>query len=92
MKRQYRTSFFALACSAWFCLLVACTSTASVDSPQSAAPPDEVAGGDAPGGGQTEAQPTDIIDRVFSPLDDAVDTINRDLNKNDTDTAATPNE
>jgi hypothetical protein len=71
-------------------LLVTCTSTTSVDPGQGAAPPDEVAGGGAPGEGQTEAQPTDIIDRVFSPLDTAVDDINRDLNKDDTDTASSP--
>jgi hypothetical protein len=73
-------------------LLVACTSTTRVDPGQNAAPPDEVAGGDLSGEGQTEAQPTDTIDRVFSPLDNAVDDINRDLNKDGTDTASSPEE
>ena len=90
--KHHSTSFFTLASSAWFCLLAACTSTTSVNSGQGAAPPDEVTVGDASGGDKTESQPTDIIDRVFSPLDNAVDDINRDLNEDDTDTASSPNE
>jgi hypothetical protein len=92
MQRHYSTALIALACSAGFCLLVACTSMTGVDAGQGAAPPDEEAGGGTPAGGQAGDQPTDIIDRVFSPLDNAVDEINRDLNKGDTDTAATPQE
>ena len=38
------------------------------------------------------AKPTDIIDRIFSPLDNAVSDINQDLNKGDADTPSGPNE
>lgn len=58
----------------------------SADSGQNAVPPDEVAGSDASGEGQTEAQPTNIIERFWAPFDNAVDDFNRDINKGDSET------
>jgi|GEM_PF-2629265 len=85
-------SIAARACVGWLWLLVACTPgtrtepadhTQAVDAPAAAAAPAEE---------QTDAKPDDIVDRILSPLDDAVSDINRDLNKGDADNASGPDE
>ena len=83
MKQHGTGSIPAWVAAAWLSTLVACTPAAvdesAPDNPRGAAP--------APAGAAADAQPTDIIDRILSPLDDAVTDINRDLNKGETDTA-----
>jgi len=92
MKRQCRRPVFAWLFAGWLCLLVACTPAAVDESAADTEPADTSASGSAPPGEQTDAKPQDIIDRMFSPLDDAVSDINRDLNKGATDPASGPDE
>jgi hypothetical protein len=92
MKQCHKRSIFAWISAGWLCLLVACAS-ATVDEPAgNVQPGDTTASDSAPSGGQADAKPTDIIDRIFSPLDNAVTDINRDLNKGDADAPSEPNE
>jgi len=71
----------------YVCLLVLCAPVAAGESdtePQST----ERAATDTAGNGQkAEEKQEDMLDRVFSPLDNAVSDINRDLNQGD-DSAA----
>jgi hypothetical protein len=89
MKLHTKQAVFALVPVAWLCLLASCTPATGVDSAaggtESADTPATTA---APGEDQADAKPTDIIDRMFSPLDNAVDDINRDLNQGDADTTS----
>jgi hypothetical protein len=70
----------------YLCLPVLCTPLAASEPDGNMESADTAASDDA---GKQEADPKqeDILDRVFSPLDNAVSDINRDLNKGD-DTAA----
>ena len=77
---------------AWFCLLVACSSATVQETAGDAEPVAKVNVETASSGGQTDARSQDIIDRMFSPLDNAVTDINRDLNKGDADASAEPKE
>lgn len=72
--------------SVYLCLLLFCAPLAASESDRNTESADTAASDDA---GKQEADPKqeDILDLVFSPLDDAVSDINRDLNKGD-DTAA----
>jgi hypothetical protein len=92
MKPRYKRSIFAWTSAGWLCLLVACT-TATLDGPTgNAEPAGKAASAASPAEEQADATPLDIIDRVFSPLDNAVSDINRDLNKGDTDAPFEPKE
>lgn len=92
MRQRDRRSLFALTSAGWLYLLVACTA-APVDEPAGdAGQVDESASGSAPGAEQAETGHQDVIDRMFSPLDDAVSDINRDLNKGDADAPSGPND
>jgi len=70
------------------CLLVACTPAAVDDSGGNPEPAAGAASDTVTPGEQAGAQPQDIIDRMFSPLDKAVSDINRDLNKGEAGTDA----
>jgi hypothetical protein len=93
MKTRQTKLFLVLAWSSSLWMLTACTPATSEDASGGAEPPEaatttETATGEPP----AEARPTDIIDRFFSPLDNAVDDINRDLNKGDADASTESNE
>jgi hypothetical protein len=66
----------------YLCLLLFCAPLAASESDGNKESADTAASGDA---GKQEADPKqeDILDRVFSPLDDAVADINRDINEGD---------
>jgi hypothetical protein len=81
-------SIFTWTSALWLCLLVACAPAKVDETGGNAEPADTAAAAPASGEEQTEEKPTDIIDRMFSPLDTAVDDINRDLNKDDADTSS----
>lgn len=93
MRQHYRRSLFAWTAAGWLCLLVACT-PATVDEPAGdAGPVDETVRGSAPGAEQADDKAhQDIIDRMFTPLDDAVSDINRDLNKGNANVPSGPND
>ncbi|MGD2138528.1 MAG: hypothetical protein PVF08_09745 [Gammaproteobacteria bacterium] len=86
MNSRLIKSLPALAFSGTLLLLAACTPAASVDPDVSDQPPDAdtTAAATATGKGDG-AQSTNIINRFWSPFDNAVDDINRDLNKGDAD-------
>jgi len=92
MKERYQKLVFAWTSAGWLGLLVACTPTTIDESTGNMEPADTSSAATAPPGEQVDAQPTDIIDRFFSPLDNAVTDINRDLNKGDADSSAESNE
>jgi hypothetical protein len=93
MKQCHKRLIFSWTTAGWLCLFVASCTTATVDeSTGNAQPADAPTTGSAPGEEQADAKPTDIIDRMFSPLDNAVTDINRDLNKGDADVPSEPNE
>jgi hypothetical protein len=85
---QYSKSIITLLLPGWLWLLVSCTPATGIEPGGNTESDDTAATGDEP----TDAKPTDIIDRMFSPLDNAVSDINRDLNKGDADTPPEPNE
>lgn len=93
MKQRHKRSVFASTTAGLLCLLVASCTTATVDeSTGNAESADTPASGSAQSEDQADAKPTDIIDRIFSPLDNAVSDVNRDLNKSDADAPSEPNE
>jgi len=92
MNQRQIKSILVCAAIGWLCLLVSCTPATNAGSGGNAESADAAAAAPASGEGQAESKPTDIIDRMFSPLDDAVDDINRDLNKGDADTSSGTNE
>jgi len=88
MKQCHRRAVLAWTVTGWFCLLVACTPMAVDETTGNTEPATATAGDTATSGEQADAKPQDIIDRMFSPLDEAVTDINRDLNKGDAGSAA----
>jgi hypothetical protein len=62
------------------CLLVLCASAARGEPDTSPQSTERTA---AEKGSKEDEKQEDIIDRIFSPLDNAVSDINRDLNKGD---------
>ena len=92
MKQRHKRTIFFWTSVGWFCLLVACTTATVAEPTGNAQLADTTASDTAPSGGQADAKPTDIIDRMFSPLDNAVSDINRDLNKGDAEAPSEPNE
>lgn len=89
MNHHYRSLILVLAGSGLLWMLVACTPATSGDPDVSDAPPDAgttaAASTSTPEKDQDDTQPTNIIERFWSPFDNAVDDINRDLNKGDPD-------
>ena len=65
------------------CLFALAAASAVGNSPGDTEATDVPAGDAAPGVQQKEGKHEDLLDRVFSPLDDAVSDINRDINKDD---------
>jgi len=92
MNHRDLKSIVVLASVGLLWLLVSCTPGTSIESGDNTQPADASASAATPGEEQTDAKPDDIIDRVLSPLDNAVSDINRDLNKGDADTPSEPNE
>lgn len=88
MKQHHK--LFACSSAGWLCLLFACATATAQQPPENAEPADKAASTALPAEEQEDAQPQDIIDRLFSPLDNAVSDINRDLNKDDTDAPSEP--
>ncbi len=88
MSHRHLKSIPAYAAIGWLWLLVSCTPLTNAESGGNAQPADAAAATPASGEEQAGAKPTDIIDRMFSPLDNAVDDINRDLNKGDAGTSS----
>ena len=92
MAHRKKRAVFALLSVGSLWLLASCTPATSVESGSNPEPAGEATTSAAPGEEQTDAQPEDIIDRLFSPLDNAVTDINRDLNKGDADAPSGSNE
>lgn len=67
----------------YICLLVLCAPVAAGESSADAQSSDRAVTDTADNRQKADEKQEDIIDRVFSPLDDAVSDINRDLNKDD---------
>jgi len=64
-----------------FGLLVFCVPVAAIESDQEAEPAGQVSTDTGPPGEKSDVKGEDILDRVFSPLDNAVSDINRDINE-----------
>ena len=92
MKTQYRKLIFSWGSVSLLCLLVPCTPATGVESGSDMETVDKSATAATPDEEQGSGKPQDIIDRMFSPLDNAVSDINRDLNKDDAEAPSTPNE
>jgi hypothetical protein len=92
MKPRHKRTLFFWTSVGWLFLLVAGTTASVNESTVTAESADTTASDSAPSGEQADAKPTDIIDRIFSPLDNAVTDINRDLNKGDADAPSEPSE
>jgi hypothetical protein len=92
MRNRYRRALPAWTSAGWFCLLVGCTPATVDESAGKAAPVEQAASGSAPDTEAADTKHEDVIDRMFSPLDNAVSDINRDLNKGEADAPAGPNE
>jgi len=88
MKQHHK--LFARSSAGWLCLLFACASATAEQPAGNAEPADKTDSTALPAEQQEDAQPQDIIDRLFSPLDNAVSDINRDLNKDNTDAPSEP--
>ena len=67
----------------YLCLLFLCAPVAANASDVGAEAADKVATDNAGNQNEASAKHEDILDRAFSPLDNAVSDINRDLNKGD---------
>jgi hypothetical protein len=79
---------------AGICLLAGCTTTVDGKSENTLEravdqPLDDAASAVKNDYRNADEQHEDIIDKAFAPLDDTVDTINRDLNREDADSAPT---
>ena len=87
MNYRLIKSIPVLAFSGSLLFLAACTPATRMDPDVSDQPPDAdtTAAATATGKEQDDAQSTNIINRFWSPFDNAVDDINRDLNKGDSD-------
>lgn len=92
MKHRHKRSIPARTPVVWFCLLVFCNPSVGSEADASAAPVDKAATSTTHVEGQTDVPQEDVVDRIFAPLDDAVSDINRDINKDDTDTTPEPGE
>jgi len=92
MMHRYSKSIIALLFPGWLWLLVSCTPATGIESGGNTEPAETATTSAEPGDEPTDAKPTDIIDRMFSPLDNAVSDINQDLNKGDAETPLEPNE
>jgi hypothetical protein len=92
MNHYQKKSPFIRASAGWLWILVFCTPVMGNDAGESGQAVDKAAIGTAPNEEQTHAEPQDIIDRMLSPLDNAVSDINRDLNKGDAGASPEPNE
>ncbi len=92
MTHHHKRAIFALVSVGWLWLLASCTPATSIESGGNTEPAGESTASAAPGEEQADAKPDDIIDRMFSPLDNAVSDINRDLNKGDADAPSGSNE
>ena len=67
----------------YICLLVLCAPVAASESDTGARSSERAAPDTAGNGQKADEKQEDMLDRVFSPLDNAVSDINRDLNKGD---------
>ena len=92
MMHRFSKTIIALLLPGCFWLLVSCTPATGIESGGNTEPADTATSGAAPEDEPAAAKPTDIIDRIFSPLDNAVSDINQDLNKGDADVPSEPNE
>lgn len=84
----------SLACAA-ICLFSGCSTTTGepADSPLERAveqPLEDAADSVGDDYRRADEQHEDIIDKAFAPLDDTVEAINRDLNREPEDSAASP--
>jgi hypothetical protein len=77
--------------SVYVCLLLFCAPLGASESDGNMESADTAASDDA-GKQETDPKQEDILDRVFSPLDDAVSDINRDLNEGDDTATPDPSE
>jgi len=67
----------------YVCLLVLCVPVTASESDAGTESPNKAATDTAGDQGTADMKHEDIVDRVFSPLDNAVSDINRDLNEGD---------
>jgi len=83
MMNRRKKALFAGALAGCCCLFAVGAVSAVENAPGDAGSPGGPAGDAAPDEQQNEGKHEDFLDRVFSPLDDAVSDINRDMNKGD---------
>jgi hypothetical protein len=88
-KFKRRKSMRVITASIYVGLLVLCASAAKGESDTSPQSPQSTDANNPP---KAEEKQEDIVDRLFSPLDNAVSDINRDLNKGDESAAPAPSE
>ena len=93
--RKYKKLAYAKLATAACWLVAGCTTTADgpSDPPLERAvvqPLQDAAGAVEDDYRRADEQHEDIIDKAFAPLDDTVDAINRDLNREPGDSATTP--
>ena len=90
-SRQINALFAAavLTCCCWF---VVGQAWAADEAGKPTAPEADGEGDTTQQQSQSEKQPKDLLDRLFSPLDEAVSDINRDINKDDENAPAVPSE
>lgn len=74
------------------CLLVLCVPVAASESDAGTESTNKAATDTADDQGTVDMKHEDIVDRVFSPLDNAVSDINRDLNEGDVGAASESSE
>ncbi len=81
MEMCLKHSGSARAATFYFFMLVVFTPAEAGEFNQETEPHGEAAMETRPAKGPSEEKHEDVLDRVFSPLDNAVSDINRDLNK-----------
>jgi hypothetical protein len=83
MKAGKSISVFRIVVVVCWSLLAAAAATAGEESNGKSEAADNSTNDSRPGKEHSGAEHEDVLDRLFSPLDNAVSDINRDLNKGD---------
>ena len=92
MNIRSKKLLFAGASSLCFCLLIFSTPVAASETDEAAEPVKAAVTDTQANREKADKKQEDMLDRVFSPLDNAVSDINRDLNKGDGSAAPESNE
>jgi hypothetical protein len=84
LMNNCRKNLVSVSVSAiYVCLLILCTPVVAGEANEPAQPVDNAASETPPVTTEADEKHEDIVDKIFSPLDDAVSDINRDINKED---------